>query len=67
MLLLYWVLELAKMNKAKSVVLPYMEVKVCTHYGYVMDAFYLIMCLCRHYVAMILQNPVCIYKTHMPI
>ena len=35
------------MNKAKSLLLPYMEVKVCTHwsYGYVTCAFYLI-CAC---------------------
>ena len=30
-------------------------------YGYVICAFYL-MCLCRQYVAKILQNPVCIYE-----
>ena len=45
------------MNKAKSVLLPYMEVKVCSHRGYgcVICALYLIMCLCGQYV---LQNPV---------
>ena len=38
---------LAEMNKAKSVVLPYMEVKFCTQWehGYVIV---LIMCLCGH-------------------
>ena len=34
-------LTLAKMNKAKSILFPYMEVNVCTHwgYGYVICAF----------------------------
>ena len=48
MLLLYRVFAtLAEMNKAKSVVLPYMEVKFCTQWehGYVIV---LIMCLCGH-------------------
>jgi len=43
------------MNKAKSILIPYMEVKVCTHwgYGYVMCTFYLIMCL---YIGSMLQR-----------
>ena len=64
MLLLYRVLQyLCNTAEMKSIVLPYMEVKVCTHcgYGYVICAFYLILCLCGQYVAKILLNPVCIY------
>ena len=59
MLLLYRVLQYTA--EMKSIVLPYMKVKVCPHcgYGYVICAFYV--CLCGQYVAKILQNPVCIY------
>ena len=50
--------------KAKSIVLLYIYGSQSAGYGYVICAFYLIMCLCRLtrlYVTKILQNPACIY------